>query len=418
MRLDETSVCCPHDLLELPELAEETWVAVVDLFRILVKLRMDVALDVPDTVWQSATLGASDLLLFETPVGQFDLVREEHTASHDVNELELCLNSSQALLGVLAVRHGLDDLYAEQVVGVTLEALVSICGDLILPVSLSEWRTHIVRVQTTISGNVVETDERTVRDPFRVEAIPSVRSGDGGVSGRIHSPIDRLRLVLNEEDIVLIFVRVESDLLLLATSRVHVRVGVQVATLGVVVTETDARAKSHVCGDIGHSLGVECGLELAAHEAIAITRVDEANKVDGKHGHVEGDWDDDQAEDAGEEVLEPQTHGDILGVADEDPELQCGDRANPRNGEESDPLDTRRRSQAHTGSSQPKPPSWGECLLWSKLVLVDEREPGETSQGGEDNQRSVQKDQARLGDKAVLKSQKASAQSRGDGPAS
>lgn len=76
MRVDEASVGGPHDTLELPELAKEARVAVVDLFSVFLELGVLVALNVPDAVGESAALGAGDFLLFETPVRQLDLVGE------------------------------------------------------------------------------------------------------------------------------------------------------------------------------------------------------------------------------------------------------------------------------------------------------------------------------------------------------
>ena len=43
-------------------------------------MRMGVRLDVPERVWLDGILVASDLLLFEAPLGQLDLVREEITS--------------------------------------------------------------------------------------------------------------------------------------------------------------------------------------------------------------------------------------------------------------------------------------------------------------------------------------------------
>ena len=57
MRLNKASVRGPHDFLELPEFAEEPRVAVVDLFGVLLELRVAVALDVPNAVWESTTFG-------------------------------------------------------------------------------------------------------------------------------------------------------------------------------------------------------------------------------------------------------------------------------------------------------------------------------------------------------------------------
>lgn len=126
MRLDKTSIGGPHDLLELPELAEETRVAVVDLFGIFLELRVVVALDVPDTVGESTTLGASDFLLLKAPVRKLDLVREESAASHDVHQLELGLNCTDARLCFCTIGQGLYNFNLEKIVGIALEALIAV----------------------------------------------------------------------------------------------------------------------------------------------------------------------------------------------------------------------------------------------------------------------------------------------------
>ena len=324
VRVDKTSVGSPHDALQLPELAKEARVAVVDLLGVFLELRVLVALDVPDTVGKSAALGASDFLLFETPVRQLDLVREQHTASHEVDELELGLDSAKTFLGLLAVRHGLDNLDAEEIVGITLEALVSVSAHLVLPVGFSDRRAVVVRVNTAVSNDMVQAEDRSVNNPFRVELVPGHRSGNRSVAGRVNSPVDRLSLVFQQEHVVLVLVGIEGDLLLLATSGVHVLMRVQVATLSVVVAETDTCAKCNIGGHVSHGLCVEGGLELAAHEAVTIAGVYKADEVDSEHGHVESNGDDNQAERACKKVLEPSSGGDILGVSEQDPKLEHG----------------------------------------------------------------------------------------------
>jgi hypothetical protein len=92
--VDETSVGGPHDLLQLPELAKETGVAVVHLLGIFLESRMLVALNVPDAVGESTLLCTRDFLLIKAPVGEFDFVREQYTAGHEVDKLELSLDGS------------------------------------------------------------------------------------------------------------------------------------------------------------------------------------------------------------------------------------------------------------------------------------------------------------------------------------
>lgn len=254
VRFDETGVGSPHDPLQLPELAKEAWVAVIDLLGVFTKFRVNVGFNIPDAVGEGTAFGTGDFLLLETPVWKLDLVREESASGHDVDQSELGLNSAKALFGLLTVRHLLDNLNTEKIVGVSLETCVTICGDLILPVGFGDWWTDIMRVNAAVGVDVVKTNDTAINDPLRVVVVPRKRSGDARVSGGIGGPVDRLSLVLGDENVVLILVRVQSDLLLLTTCRVHVCVRVKVSSLSVVVAQTDTRTKSHICGHICHSL--------------------------------------------------------------------------------------------------------------------------------------------------------------------
>lgn len=330
-----------------------------------------------------------------------------------MNELELGLDGAKTLLGLFAIRHGLDNFDAEEVVGITLKALVSVSADLILPVSFSDWRAVVVRVHATVGDDMVQTEDGSVNNPFRVELVPGHRAGNGSVAGRVAGPVDRLSLVFQKEYVVLILVGVKGDLLLLATSRVHVLVRVQVATLSVVVAEADTRAKCNIGRDISHGLCVKGGLEFAAHEAITVAGVDEADKVDRKHSHVESDGDDDQAESASKEVLEPNSGGDVLGVSEEDPKLEHGKRAHPCDCEETNPLYAESSTEGDSRCGQPEPPSGLESVLWTELVLVLERNPRESGHSCEEHQRGVQQDETRLSDKTVFKDDQSRAERRG-----
>ncbi len=53
---------------------------------------------------------------------------------------------------------------------------------------------------------------------------------------------------------------------------------------------------------IAHSLSVECVLEFGAHECVAISRVTKNGKVDLKHGHVEEQRNDDEANGTSKEM--------------------------------------------------------------------------------------------------------------------
>jgi hypothetical protein len=225
-----------------------------------------------------------------------------------MNEPELGLDGPEALLRLLTVGLLLDNLNAEQVVCVSLESLITIGRDLVLPVSLCDRGADIVRVKTAIGGDVVEPDNTTILNVDRTKVIPSFRASQ--VRASVILRHNGESLVLHDPDVVLILVGVESNLLLLAADGVHVAVRVEVSTLRVPVTERNTASIGNIGWHILHTLGVQGGLELRRHETITFAGVDQADEMNCEHGHVEGDGNDDQAEETSEEVLEPQTRGD------------------------------------------------------------------------------------------------------------
>ena len=226
--------------MQFPELAKEAGITIIHLWSTFAELRMRIALDVPNAVWQGTATSTRDLLLLEAPFRKLHLVGEQNAAGHHVDELELGLDRPQAFFGFFAVRHGLDDLHAEQVIGISFKAFVAIGGNLVLPFSLGDGPTNIVRVQTTIRGNMVQADEATVDNPRWFLVVPGQWAQNSSVSRRVNGPVDRLGLILGDPDIVLILVRVQRHLLLLTSARVHVDMRMQVATLRVVVAEAQA----------------------------------------------------------------------------------------------------------------------------------------------------------------------------------
>lgn len=81
---------------------------------------------------------------------------------------------------------------------------------------------------------------------------------------------------------------------------------VQVSALGVDMPESNLRAKRDVGKRVGHAAAPEGVLELRAHEAVALTRVGQDEEVDAEHGHVEDHRDENQADSACDEVLDPE----------------------------------------------------------------------------------------------------------------
>ena len=361
---------------------------------------MDVSFDVPDTVWQSTSTRTCNLLLLEAPLRKLDLVREQYAASHHVDEPELGLDGSETLLCLLSVGLLLDNLNTEQVVRVSLKSLITVGRDFVLPVSLCDRGTDIVRVKTAISGDVVEPDYTTILNVDRTIVIPSFRASQ--VRASVVLGHNGESLVLHDPDVVLVLVGVESNLLLLAAGGVHVAVRVEVSTLCVPVTEGNAASVGDIGWHILHTLGVQGGLELRGHETITFAGVDQADEVDCEHGHVERDGNDDQTEETGEEVLEPQTRGDSPCVSKQNPELQERQGADPCDCEESNPFYASCSSQTKTSSCQPEPPCGLEGLLGALLVLVCKGSPGECGECREDDQGRIEKDKTRLSNKRIV----------------
>lgn len=399
MRLDQAGVGLPHNLLKLPELAKEARVTVVHLLDIVAgELRVLVVLDIPQAVGKGTSLRASDLLLLRGPLRELHLVREEYTASHDVNQSELGLDSAETLLGGGAEGLLLDNLNLEQVVGVALEALVAVSGHLVLPISLRHRGSDVVGMKATECGSVVKANDITILDKDRLgKVVPGLSSVD-----LLAVDSKRLGLVLKEPKVVLVLMGIESDLLLFATGGVHEGVRVQVAALCVGVSDADTATKSDVGGHILHTLGVEGRLELGAHEAVAVTRVDQAEEVDGKHGHVEADRNNDEGEGASHEVLGPDARRNVLGVSKENPELDEGQASNPGNGEQTDPFDADSGTQTQASHQEPEPPAQLESFLGSLFMLIREGLEREGGEGGCDHERGVEENETSLGKKAVF----------------
>lgn len=398
VRVSQASVGLPHDLVQLPELAEETRVSVVDLFGILPELGMLVVLDVPQAVGHATLAGAGNFLLLRGPIRKLDLVGEESATSHDVNEAELGLNSANTLLGDGALGLFLDDLDTEEIVGITIEPFITIRGNLVLPLSLADRGTNIVRVQTAVGRLVVQSDSSAVLEVRKLsEAVPGVGSVDGKSVN-----IEGLSLVLEQPNVVLVLVRVESDLLLLTSSGVHQSVRVKISSLSVDVADGNTATKENIGGNILHALAVESSLELGAHETISLTRVGEAEEVDSEHGHVEGDGNDDETEDASHEVLGPKAESDVLVVSEQNPQLNQSQSSDPGDGEETNPFDTSSNTQSETTHGQPEPPSGREGLGGANFMLVREAREGEGGESGSGDERRIEKDQSSLSEETVF----------------
>lgn len=304
-----------------------------------------------------------------------------------MDETEFGLDCTETFLGSCTMGLLLNNLDTEIVVGITFEAFISVSGNLILPVGLSDGRANVVRVQAAVRRSVIESQHGTIFNEDRTvrQAVPYSCTVE-----RLSIYAKRLSLVLKKPQVVFVLVGIQGDLLLFATGGIHERMGVEVAALGVDVADAHAAAKCDVGSNIVHALVVESCLEFGAHEAIALAWVDQAEEVNSEHGHVEGDGNNDEAESPSHQVLAPKSHRDVLVVAQKDPELKQSQRAYPGNGEQANPFDADSDTQSQTGHGEPEPPSRLEGLGRAKLMLVREAGEGEGGEGSGGDQGGIE----------------------------
>jgi hypothetical protein len=81
---------------------------------------------------------------------------------------------------------------------------------------------------------------------------------------------------------------------------------VKVTTLCIDMTKSDSGAVDNISRNVLHAFGVKSGLEFRRHEAITFSRVHQAEEVDAEHCNIEAKGDDNETEESGKEMLEPQ----------------------------------------------------------------------------------------------------------------
>lgn len=154
-------------------------------------------------------------------------------------------------------------------------------------------------MDSSMSHQMIQPDRSSVFNKLCRQIVPRIWT--------LHLTVrtERLSLVLYNKQIVLIFVRIECNLLLLASTGIHVTVRMKIAPLCVVVADGNSGAKHDVSRDILHTLGVQGGLEFRGHETVTISGIDKADEVNRKHSNIEADRNDNKTEHSGKEVLEP-----------------------------------------------------------------------------------------------------------------
>jgi hypothetical protein len=103
-------------------------------------------------------------------------------------------------------------------------------------------------MKSAVGCQVVKLDSITIFNEFGwVYRVP----GMSAIYWLSHD-IQRLCHVFKEPDVVLVLMRIESNLLLFAASRIHEVVRVQISPLGIMMPDTDATAKCYVDWNILH----------------------------------------------------------------------------------------------------------------------------------------------------------------------
>lgn len=147
---------------------------------------------------------------------------------------EHCAKSAKSTGAVLVVAVTMFNLNDPIVVRVANKAGEPVCRDLVLEVDVRNWGTNVVRVEASFGRNVLKADGHKIVNMFYWLGCVVVVGLTLGVSFE------------NPPNVVAVFVRVESDLLLIAASGVIMLMRVEVATLSVDMAKGNLRAKRNI----------------------------------------------------------------------------------------------------------------------------------------------------------------------------
>lgn len=164
--------------------------------------RVRVGLDIPKRILMARVLVARNLLLLESPIGKFNLMREKVAPRKKMPQLELRPQRFNLLLRESSVALRLVDLDDPVVVGVTVEPFEPVRRDFVLVVHLGDGSADVVRVKLLVRRGVVEDEGGAVEDGTDGRVVLWI--GDGRVGGAVQ----------DEPEVVVVAVRVEGDLLL------------------------------------------------------------------------------------------------------------------------------------------------------------------------------------------------------------
>lgn len=166
---------------------------------------MLIGLNVPQRVFPSRVLVTSHLLLFVTPVRQFDFVREQVASRQSVPQPKLAAESLEPVFSLLIILSScaLGDFHNEIIIGITSKAGETVARNFILEINLADRRSNVVGVKALFGRDMLETNFGAGENIFKGKFVPGIRGRSVGG-----------RSVNDSPNVVVISVGVESDLLL------------------------------------------------------------------------------------------------------------------------------------------------------------------------------------------------------------
>ena len=92
--------------------------------------------------------------------------------------------------------------------------------------------------------------------------------------------------------------------------------------------------------------------------------------MNGKEGHIESHWNDDQAEDPSQEMFEPKPKCDGLGISEQNPQLDNSQTSNPGYREQADPFHADGSTKSEASGDEPEPPTGIKGFGRPLLMLI------------------------------------------------
>ncbi|KAI3482898.1 hypothetical protein L1887_54220 [Cichorium endivia] len=292
-----------------------------------------------------------------------------------------CIRGAQLDLAQHHVVHHLD----HPVVVVVAHLFVAIARH--FEILLGDGRGKVVRVDVALGLVVDEADDVAVLD--HADRLFGARVVGG-----------QLRLVPGRRDdelVVVVAVVVARHLLLLRADGVGLDVRVQQSAAVAHVFERDLGAKGGLGRGEGKVVAAQVALEERAHLGIARARTAEDGKVRLEAQHVDGERQEDEAEDACAPVTCVRAHGHAQ-VAELLPQVLDGEDADEGGDKEADPLDGRDAADGGAGPGEPEPPRPRE----GRRLVLHELDEAVHGGEGEAEQHGVEEDEARDDEPAVV----------------